>query len=397
MQVFPLHLEVKETIALMERFGVSPHGAAIMRDRFAYRTFIVKGISCAGANALKQHLLSLGGEAAIPKEAITGGAQKCDLLFSLRDDRFSALIERLRMQCFRLSELANIVEKHLAAHGPWYDFHHDRIPTDRPIIMGILNVTPDSFSDGGRYTTADAAVAHAEKLIAEGADIIDIGGESSRPGALPVDAEEEKRRTIPVISHLRRTHRNIVISIDTAKATVAAAAIEAGADIVNDISALGDPAMGRLVADAKVPIVLMHMQGTPRTMQNNPHYDDILAEINAFFSMVVQRAIESGVARERIVIDPGFGFGKTLAHNVTLLKHLEAFSIHRLPILVGVSRKSFIGAATGRKEPSDRLAGTISAHTIALEKGAAMLRAHDVAAARDALFIHRAVKEATCF
>ena len=397
MQVFPLHTDGAEAFGIMERCGVSPTGLSIMRDRFVQRTFVVKGLSSAGANALKQHLLSLDGEAAVPAHAVDCGEKRCDLLFSLRGDKFPALVERLRLQCFHLPELADAIETYLAAKGPWYDFRHDRIPVDRPAIMAILNVTPDSFSDGGRYATADAAVARADELLAQGADILDIGGESTRPGAAPVAAEEETRRTAPVIARVRKAHPKAVLSIDTAKSSVAASALEAGADIVNDISAGSfDPGMAPLVARAGVPFVLMHMQGTPRTMQQDPRYDDVLAEINVFFDAAVKRALDAGVKRERLILDPGFGFGKTAAHNFTILRHLEAFSIHRLPLLAGLSRKSFVGTATGRKEPGDRLAGTLAAQTLAIEKGAAILRVHDAAAARDALLVHRAVREAPC-
>ncbi|HOW51097.1 MAG TPA: dihydropteroate synthase [bacterium] len=396
MQVFPLHTDSAEVPGIMERYTVSHTGIELMRDRFLQRTFVVKGLSSQGSNALKQHLLSLGGEAALPKHAIAGGPDKCDLIFSLRDDRFPALLERLRMQCFHLPELADAIQKFRAATGPWYDFRHDRIPADRPAVMAILNVTPDSFSDGGRWATPDAAVARADELIAAGSDILDIGGESTRPGAAPVDADEETRRVVPVIARVRKAHPAAVISIDTAKAAVAAAALEAGADIVNDITAGADPAMLGLVARAAVPYVMMHIQGTPRTMQQDPRYDDILADINAYFDAAIVRALDAGVKRERLILDPGFGFGKSAAHNLTLLKHLEAFTIHCLPLLAGLSRKSFIGAVTGRKDAGDRLAGTLVAQTIALSKGAAILRVHDVAAARDIILMHRAVREAPC-
>lgn len=397
MQIFPLHTDNAEVPSIMEHYAVSHTGIELMRDRFAQRTFVVKGLSSPGANALKQHLLSLGGEAAVPKHAIAGGTEKCDILFSLRDDRFPALIERLRMQCFHLPELADQIERYRTARAPWYDFRHDRIPADRPAVMAILNVTPDSFSDGGRYATADAAVKRAEELIAQGADIIDIGGESTRPGASPVDAAEETRRVVPVITRIRSEHKKVVISIDTTKASVAAAALAAGADIINDISALTyDPRMAFVASQAAVPLILMHMQGTPRTMQQDPRYDDILAEINAYFDAVVARALDAGVKRERLLLDPGFGFGKSAAHNLTLLKHLEAFTMHRLPLLAGLSRKSFIGATTGRKDTGDRLAGTLAAQTLALSKGAAILRVHDVAAARDLILMHCAVREASC-
>ncbi len=396
MQVFPLHIEEKESAALMERFGVSERGQKIMRERFSCLTFVVKGISCAGANALKQHLLSLGGEAAVPAHAITGQGAPCNLLFSLRKDRFPALIARLREQWFHLPELADTLEKFLAASGPWYDFSFDRIPRDRPAIMGIVNVTPDSFSDGGKYGTTEAAVRHAENLLAEGADILDIGGESSRPGAEPVPAEEEMRRVMPVITLLRKNHPKAVISVDTAKAEVARAALEAGADMLNDITGLSHPAMRKTAAESKAPVIIMHMQGSPRTMQENPRYDDVFAEINAFFADAVKQALADGVSRDKIIIDPGFGFGKTFTHNLTILHHLEAFTIHRLPILVGLSRKSFIGAVTEKKSPEERTVGTVAAHTIALMKGAAILRVHEVAAARETVALCRVVREAPC-
>ncbi len=397
MQVFPLHIEEKESVALMTRFGVSERGREIMRERFSCLTFVVKGISCAGANALKQHLLSLGGEAAVPAHAITGQGAPCDVLVSLRKDRIPALVSRLREQWFHLPELAEEIERFATAQGPWYDFSFDRIPHDRPAIMGIVNVTPDSFSDGGKYRTTEAAVRHAEHLLAEGADIIDIGGESSRPGAEPVPVEEEMRRVLPVITILRNSHSQAVISVDTAKPEVALAALTAGADVINDITALTDPKMREVAATFKVPVVLMHMKGSPQTMQQDPVYDDVIAEINAFLDEAISRAVESGVSRERIIIDPGFGFGKTVFHNLTMLRHLEAFSIHRLPILVGVSRKSFIGAAIRRNTPDERLTGTTAAHVFAITKGAAILRVHEVTAVRETIALCRAIKEAPCF
>ncbi len=396
MQVFPLHLEEKDSTALMERFGVSVRGRAIMRDRFSHHTFVVKGISCAGANALKQHLLSLGGEAAVPAHAITGQGEPCNLLLTIRKDHLPALIARLREQWFHLPELADTLEQFMTSHGPWYDFSFDRIPHDRPAIMGIVNVTPDSFSDGGKYCSIDTAVRHAEELLTNGADIVDIGGESSRPGAEPVSADEEMRRILPVITILRNNNPTAVISVDTAKPEVARAALDAGADIVNDITALCAPKMREVAAAFKAPVVLMHMQGSPRTMQENPRYEDVLAEINLFLGAAAERAMADGVPRERIIIDPGFGFGKTFMHNLTILRHLEALSIHRFPILVGLSRKSFVGTATERKVPEERAVGTIAAHTIALTKGAAILRVHDVAAARETIALCRAVREAPC-
>ena len=243
--------------------------------------------------------------------------------------------------------------------------------------MGIVNVTPDSFSDGGRYLDADRAVARGEEMARDGADIIDIGGESTRPGAGSVSAREEMERVLPVIRGLRR-NASIPISIDTAKAEVARAALEEGADLVNDISALRfDPAMASLVAAEKVPVVLMHMQGTPRTMQQNPAYEDVVAEVKGFLLGRVQFAIEAGVERERIIVDPGIGFGKNLDHNLALLRGLPALAALGRPVLVGASRKTFIGKLLDAG-PEERLEGSLAAAVAAVLAGANMIRVHDV-------------------
>ena len=262
--------------------------------------------------------------------------------------------------------------------------------SDAPFtVMGVLNVTPDSFSDGGRYLDVAAAVKHGIELERDGAGIIDIGGESTRPGADPVPADEERRRVVPVIEGLRAEGVRARISVDTAKAEVAAAALEAGATMVNDVTALGgDPAMARLLAGAGdgVALCLMHMRGDPRTMQDDPVYGDVVAEIRDFLAERVRLAGEAGIAPERIVIDPGIGFGKTLAHNLELLRRLEELTVIGRPILIGTSRKSFLGRITDR-EVGDRLAGTIATNVIALERGATIFRVHDVRPVRDALLV----------
>ncbi|MCX8035984.1 MAG: dihydropteroate synthase [Candidatus Sumerlaeia bacterium] len=245
-------------------------------------------------------------------------------------------------------------------------------------VMGIVNVTPDSFSDGGRFLDPERAVAHGLQLIADGADILDIGGESTRPGAEPVPADVELRRVLPVVERLRQT--NVLLSIDTAKAVVARAALEAGAHIVNDVTALrGDPEMAHVAADFGAGVVLMHMQGTPRTMQANPTYRDVVAEIGGFFAERRQAARAAGIADECMVFDPGIGFGKTLEHNLAILRRLgELLSLGR-PVLVGPSRKSFIGKVLD-VPVEDRLEGTAAAVAIAVWNGAAIVRVHDVRA-----------------
>jgi len=255
-------------------------------------------------------------------------------------------------------------------------------------IMGIVNVTPDSFSDGGLYLDPEAAIAHGRELVAEGADILDVGGESTRPGAAEVGAAEEIRRVVGVIEAL--TAGGAVVSVDTSKAEVAAAAIDGGATIVNDVTALADPAMAPLCAERGVELVLMHMQGTPRTMQENPDYDEVVADVRDFLATRIESAVSAGVAEERIWIDPGIGFGKTVEHNLELIKRLGELRALGRPILLGASRKSFLGKITG-SEVGDRIGGSLAAALIGVQAGADAVRVHDVAATRDAL----AVLEAT--
>ncbi len=262
-----------------------------------------------------------------------------------------------------------------------------REPVGPPTLMGILNVTPDSFSDGGAYLDPTAAVARGVELVAAGASIIDVGGESTRPGAEPVAAAEELRRVLPVIEGLRATGLDVVISIDTSKVAVARAAIDAGARLVNDVTAFrADPALASLVGERGVDCCLMHMRGEPRTMQDDPHYDDVVAEVRDFLEERVGYALAAGIRRERIVIDPGIGFGKRVEHNLELLARLDEIAALGLPVLIGTSRKSFLGAVTGR-EGGDRLAGTIATCVMAFERGARIFRVHDVAPVADALAV----------
>jgi dihydropteroate synthase len=246
------------------------------------------------------------------------------------------------------------------------------------MIMGVLNVTPNSFSDGGDFFTTEKAVEQGMRLAAEGADIIDVGGESTRPGAEPVSEEEERSRVLPVIAQLRQ-RVSALISIDTAKASVAREALEAGASIVNDVTGgRGDPEMMKVVAEKKAGFVIMHMQGTPRTMQENPHYADVIIEVVDFFRQQYERALECGIDSMAIAFDPGIGFGKTVEHNLELLAHLPRLRIQDRPLVVGISRKSSLGQMIGSSEMSDRLAPTIAFTALLRERGANVLRVHDV-------------------
>ncbi len=265
-----------------------------------------------------------------------------------------------------------------------------RLRLDRPRVMGIVNVTPDSFSDGGRHATTEAAVAHGLKLAAEGADILDIGGESTRPGATPVPLEEELRRVLPVVERLAR-ETSLPISIDTFKPEVMRAAVAAGAGMINDIHALRQPGALDAAAGLGVPVVLMHMLGEPGSMQDAPHYDDVVGQVHRFLAERIFAAEMAGIERRNIVVDPGFGFGKDTAHNFALLAQLERFGDLGVPVLAGLSRKRSLGEVTGRSEPGERVAASVAAHLIAAQRGAMLLRVHDVAATVDALKVWQAV------
>jgi len=260
-----------------------------------------------------------------------------------------------------------------------------------PRVMGILNVTPDSFSDGGRFVVPDDALVQAERMIAEGADILDIGGESTRPGAAAVSLDEEMARVLPLIERIAAEF-DVPVSIDTSKPELMRAAVAAGAAMINDVSALRVPGAVAVIAALGVPVCLMHMQGEPRSMQAAPQYDDVLADVIRFLADRVTVCVAAGIARERLLIDPGFGFGKTLQHNLALLRGLGQFRQLGLPILIGISRKSMLGAITG-KPVGERQTASVAAALMAVERGARVVRVHDVAATVDALRLWRAVTD----
>lgn len=260
----------------------------------------------------------------------------------------------------------------------------------RPLVMGILNVTPDSFSDGGRFLDPAAALAHARSMVASGADLIDVGGESTRPGAAPADLQVELERVLPVIEALARA-LPAPVSVDTSKPEVMRAAVRAGAGLINDVRALGVSGALETAAGLGVPVCLMHMRGEPRTMQAAPQYQDVVAEVRGFLARRVEACVAAGIPRARLILDPGFGFGKTLEHNLALLARLGDIADLGLPVLVGISRKSMLGAITGRAV-GERLPASVAAALIAAERGASILRVHDVAATVDALKVLEAVR-----
>lgn len=275
----------------------------------------------------------------------------------------------------------------------WLKCGEHRLSLDRPCIMGILNVTPDSFSDGGQWSDPERALERAMAMVEEGADLIDIGGESTRPGAAEVDENDELSRVIPLLERL--AHRlPVPISVDTSKAAVIRAAAAAGAGLINDVYALRRPQALTAAAESQLPVCLMHMQGEPRTMQQRPAYQDVLGEVTDFLQQRMAACLSAGIERENILLDPGFGFGKSLDHNLTLLRQLPLLGQLGQPLLVGLSRKSMLGQITGR-DVKQRVSASVAAALLAVQNGAWIVRVHDVAATRDALAIWRAVTQAS--
>ena len=264
------------------------------------------------------------------------------------------------------------------------------------MVVGILNITPDSFSDGGDFLDPEAAADQAATMLDEGAEILDLGGESTRPGSDPVSQEEEIRRVVPVIGRILSARPEAVISVDTYRSGTATAALEAGASLVNDVTALrGDPRMASVIQQAACPVILMHMQGEPKTMQKEPHYEDVVGEVRNFLAERAEYALTSGVGPESVILDPGLGFGKNLEHNLALLRNLDAIVALGFPVLIGASRKSFIEKVTGVQEARERVSGTVATTVLAYERGATFFRVHDVRANREALAVAEAVFHAS--
>ncbi|MBN2705101.1 MAG: dihydropteroate synthase [Deltaproteobacteria bacterium] len=386
-----------DAAALMRQIGTDIHGVSLMKNKMVHYSFRVGPLPAAAANIIKQEMLAVGGEAAVTRGVINCSVDASDAVLSATRKQFRKFCQKLRAQPFSLAQMADRLEialKHQEKPSGFL-FKCRDLEADlkqRSLIMGILNVTPDSFSDGNNFFTPEKAINQACAMIKDGADIIDIGGESSRPGADTVSDEEEIRRVLPVIETLRHRFPGLPLSIDTCKSRVAAAAIDAGADLVNDISAFNfDPEMARVAAAGNVYVCLMHMQNQPKTMQQEPYYQDLFAEISTYFEISIATAMAAGIAREKLILDPGIGFGKTIEHNLLLLKHLREFSGLNLPLLIGTSRKSFIGKLTGASV-NQRLAASVATAAQAVCNGAAIVRVHDVAATKQALTIIDAIK-----
>jgi dihydropteroate synthase len=390
-----LHItNANEAIQHMKKVGVDPTGVKLMEGKTLHFNLKVEGIEPRTANLLKQELLSLGGDVAVDGRGLDCSAKQTDALLMGTQKHFEKLI--LKLESYQdLHPLGQSIKETLKNISRTHYSIRCRKGTlilgKRTLLMGVLNVTPDSFSDGGFFFDKEKAIAHGVKMVEEGADIIDIGGESTRPGSKPLQLEEELRRVIPVIESLAK-EVDVPISIDTYKSTVAQKAIEAGAQMINDISGSHfDQSLPKIAVKEDVPIVLMHIRGTPETMQKDVHYNSLFSEILLYLKDSVQRAESAGLDPRQIIIDPGIGFGKTIEDNLLILKNLFEFRVLGKPILLGTSRKAFIGKILNA-EVGNRLEGTLSTIAIGVFNGAHIIRSHDVLQAKKAIAVADAIR-----
>ncbi|RJP28690.1 MAG: dihydropteroate synthase [Candidatus Omnitrophota bacterium] len=386
---------------LMERLKVDPYGIKIMLPKGLSFAVKIDSLDSIAANILKQQMLSLGGDVALPRGILTGKLKNTDCLLLGNLYQLSQLIKKLKLQPFGLKELSFRLDSLLDSYQK-VNFELD-LPSGRmrlgskPRIMGIINITPDSFSGDGVLKTSLISksicladiVDKAHRMIKDGADIIDVGGESSRPGSLPVSYKEELNRVIPVIKVLTKKTK-APISVDTYKPEVARQALDNGAAIVNDISGLRNRNMAKIIAKYKGAVVIMHMKGRPRSMQRNPVYDSVVDDISGFLKGQIDYAVASGIPANRIVIDPGIGFGKTTEHNLEILRRLREFRSLGEPVLIGPSRKAFIGKIL-KADCFDRVAGTTAACVLAAKNGANIVRVHDVRQIAQALKVSHSI------
>ena len=383
MKIVTIHHN-SEAVALFQKIGVDPYGISAMTPKTRHVNILLSARPCKVANILKQEMLSLGADAAVARGSVSCAVDATDVLLMGTHKQILALAGKIEKQPFGLEGIAGDL-RGLLGHlekKPWVlkTSRRELLLGEKTLVMGVLNVTPDSFSDGNRYYDRQRAVDRGLQMAEQGADIIDIGGESTRPGAQKVSLKEELARVIPVVEQLA-PKLAIPLSVDTTKAEVAQKALAAGAEIINDISALaGDRKMASVIRKASAAVVLMHMRGTPADMQQGDlRYEDLTGEIIAFLSGAVQKALAAGISRERLVVDPGIGFGKTYEDNCTILNKLREFRTLGLPLLVGTSRKAFIGSVTG-DAADQRMEGTAATVAAAVMNGCHIVRVHDVAA-----------------
>ena len=391
-----LHITTtREALHEMGKAGVDPAGMKLMEGKTVHLNLKVERITPRVSNLLKQEMLSLGGDAAVDRRGFDCSAELTDAILMGTRKHFDRLVLKLAeypgCQSLGLTlqeTLRNLSKTRFILRCRKQTF----ILGEKTLLMGVLNVTPDSFSDGGLFLDKEKAVTRGLKMVEEGADLIDIGGESTRPGSFPLGQEEELSRVIPVIESLAQK-TDVPISIDTYKSAVARKAVQAGAAFINDISGLHfDPNLANVGAKEKIPIILMHIRGTPETMQTDIHYDSLFSDIIHSLRESVQRAESAGVDPDQTIIDPGIGFGKTLEQNLLLLKHLSEFRILGKPLLLGTSRKSFIGKILKAEDVSERLEGTLASMTIGVLNGAHIIRCHDVLQAKKAIAVADAIR-----
>ena len=381
-----LELGFDELKSEFARLNVDAYGSKIMLPKGSFYTVKIENISSISANVIKQQMLSNGGDVAVSKGSIDGSKKRTDCIIIGTGKQYQELLKKLKLQPWGLSEVSGKIKESLERFNKKslsVTLRDGRISFGkRTQIMGVVNITPDSFSDGGIFLNSDSAIEQVYKLVDQGADIIDIGGESSSPGSSNVKVSEELRRVIPVIKKIRKKIK-VPISIDTCKSRVAKEALDFGADIVNDISSFSfDVKMVEVVARYKAPVIIMHMKGTPKTMQEAPDYEDVISQIYDYIDKKISFALSRGIDRDKIIIDPGIGFGKRLEDNIEIIRRLREFKSLGRPILVGTSRKSFIGSIL-KKSTNNRLYGSLGSYAYAIINGADILRVHDVLETRD--------------
>jgi dihydropteroate synthase len=391
-----LHLRTSsDALQILKKINVDPYGIEAMLPKMAHCNLLLEGIKCNVANIIKQEMLSLGGDAAVSRSSVSCSVKETDVVIMGTAKQLQRFADKLSFQPLGLKAISMAIKQLLANIAKdiliLKTCRREMVLGDRTHIMVILNVTPDSFSDGGMFNSPEGAVQYGIQMVEEGADIIDVGGESSRPGAELVTVQEEVARVIPVIKGLAG-HVNVPISIDTTKAEVAQAAIECGSEIVNDIGSMRlDDDMAHVIKKSGAAVVLMHMRGTPRDMQTGDlSYTSLLVEIIEFLGNTIDHALTAGISEESIVIDPGIGFGKTGEDNLKILKNLSEFKVLGRPILIGVSRKAFIGKITGGT-PLERTEGTAAAVTASIVNGANIVRVHDVKAMKKVVVVADAI------
>ncbi len=391
--IYPLNLNNPDRIErFFKKIGVDPAGIRVMTPKFQFKTFVIKNLDNRAAAIIKQDILSIGGEAAISGKVLWFEMGQNDVFIAGTLKHLKLLADKMKKQPYNLKAIGEELERQLFLESRHSHLIEKFNAKASPLVMGILNTTPDSFFDGGRYNNVELAIKRAEEMIEEGADILDIGGESTRPGSKRVDAKEELKRVLPVLKEIKKRFK-IPVSIDTYKSEVAKECLKEGADIINDISfGKMDEKMFEIVAEYNCPYIGMHIKGTPENMQKNPEYKDCVFEIRQFLKERSEIAVKNGIKKENIIVDPGIGFGKKDEHNLEILRNIEAFSSLGFPVLIGASRKSMFGRLLGL-DVEDRLSPSIAVAVYTALQNVFILRVHDVFETKKAVEITKLLSE----